>query len=731
LIDFLQKFGGFLKGNNIPLPQIPSHLPSSINRLWEVAHNLWWSWHPEARALFETLDRTLWKLTSHNPVRLLREIGPERAVAAAADPSFHRRYDAVLLAFDDYMEARDTWFTRTHPELADSVIAYFSAEFGLHHSIPIYSGGLGVLAGDHCKEASDLGVPLVGIGFLYPQGYFHQRISADGWQQAWYQPLAFGDAPIRPSVHPNGERVLIQVPLDGRTIDVAVWQVAVGRVSLYLMDTDVESNPPWDRELSARLYGGDQENRILQEIVLGIGGVRVVRALGLRPAVWHANEGHAAFLMLERLREHREAGLSFEDAVQAVRASTIFTTHTPVSAGHDAFPLSLMEKYFTPFCTGLSISREQFMQFGFVPGSNETAFNMTVLALQLSGHRNAVSRRHGETSRQMWSHLWPGTPPEEVPIVSVTNGVHVPTWIAPEMRQLYAKYLGPDCVAHHNDPALWERVADIPDGELWNTRLALKLKLLGHINEGVRSRWIHGQLDPSQVLASGTLLQPHTLTIGFARRFATYKRATLLFHDLERLKRLLQDPWRPVQIIFAGKAHPADEPGKYFIHEVYSLAKDHGIGGHIAFVEEYDMHTAKFLIHGADVWLNTPRSPFEACGTSGQKAALNGVPHLSVLDGWWAEGYNGANGWAIGEREFNPDPVAQDAADAEALYQILENEVVPLYYARDADGVPRGWLSIVRETIRSAVPRFCARRMVQEYTEKLYVPASQQSLTRR
>ena len=720
-----------MKGNHIPPPQIPSHFPSSINRLWEVAHNLWWSWHPEARALFETLDRTLWKLTSHNPVRLLRELSLDRAVAAAADPSFHRRYDAVLLAFDDYMEARDTWFARTHPELADSVIAYFSAEFGLHHSIPIYSGGLGVLAGDHCKEASDLGVPLVGIGFLYPQGYFHQRISADGWQQAWYEPLAFGDAPIRPSVHPNGERVLIQVPLDGRTIDVSVWQVAVGRVSLYLMDTDVESNPPWDRELSARLYGGDQENRILQEIVLGIGGVRVVRALGLRPAVWHANEGHAAFLMLERLREHREAGLSFEDAVQAVRASTIFTTHTPVSAGHDAFPLSLMEKYFTPFCTSLSISREQFMQFGFVPGSNETAFNMTVLALQLSGHRNAVSRRHGETSRQMWSHLWPGTPPEEVPIVSVTNGVHVPTWVAPEMRQLYAKYLGPDWVAHHNDPALWERVADIPDGELWNTRLALKLKLLGHINEGVRRRWIHGQLDPSQVLASGTLLQPQTLTIGFARRFATYKRATLIFHDLERLKRLLQDPWRACADHLRGKGPSGRRTGKVFHSR--SLLTSQGS-------RDRRPHRLRRRVRHAHRQVPDPRL---GCLAEYASITARGVWYQRRKSGAQRRPASQCAGRLVGRRvqrgewmgdrwtRLQPGPGCAGRSRCGSLVSNPGERGGPAVLRSGCRRGAARLARVVRETIRSAVPRFCARRMVQEYTEKLYVPASQQSLSRR
>src|SRR5438552_13201779 len=399
--------GGSLNGAHIPLPPVPPHLPSSLNRLWEVAHNLWWSWYPEARALFEALDRTQWKLTSHNPVRMLREMSPERLAAVAANPSFHRRYDGVLLAFDDYMEQRTTWFARKHPEMVDSLIAYFSPEFGLHQSLPIYSGGLGVLGGDHCKESSDLGVPLVGMGFLYPQGYFHQRISADGWQQARYEPFSVSDAPIRPAVLPDGQPVVVQVPVDGRRIDVRVWQVDVGRVSLYLMDTDVESNAPWDRELSARLYGGDQEHRILLEIVLGIGGVRTIRALGLRPTVWHVNEGHAAFLTLERLREFRVSGMGFEEAIEAVRSSNVFTTHTPVPAGHDAFPFHLMEKYFTPFCELLQINREDFLRLGCAPGTVDTAFNMTVLGLQMSGYRNGVSRRHGEVARRMWGYVWP------------------------------------------------------------------------------------------------------------------------------------------------------------------------------------------------------------------------------------------------------------------------------------------------------------------------------------
>jgi len=699
-------------------------LSAELARLQELAYNLWWSWQPDARRLFETLDPTLWRLSHHNPVKLLHELKPERLTALRDDPAFIRQYSATLKAFDAYMTAQDTWYGGHHANGAATSIAYFSAEFGLHNSIPIYSGGLGILAGDHCKEASDLGIPLVGVGFMYPQGYFRQRISPDGWQEAEHKPFNRLESPIATALC-DGQPCTIRVEMGARTVSALIWQIRVGRVSLYLMDTNVPENSPSDRELSARLYGGDQETRLCQEILLGIGGVRVTRALGLRPTVWHANEGHSAFLTLELLREQVESGVATEEAIRRVRQQTVFTTHTPVPAGHDVFPAALMDKYFEGYWARLGLSREAFLQLGQhpeVPG----LFNMTALALRMSAHVNGVSREHGRVSRRMWQSLWPNVPEDQIPIRSVTNGVHIPTWVAPEINHLYSKYVAPDWPNHSDDPAIWHRVTDIPDHELWAVRQTMKRKLMSFIRERARAGWMGGMLTPVQVLAGGTLLDPEALTIGFARRFATYKRATLLFHSLSRLKALLHDRWRPVQIVFAGKAHPADEPGRHFIQQVYSYCKDESLGAHIAFVEDYDMHMAKFLVQGVDVWLNTPRAPLEASGTSGQKAALNGVPHLSVLDGWWQEGYDGANGWAIPAATDVTDWQAQDAHDADVLYRILEQDVVPLYYMRDRDGIPRGWIQIIKDAIRTTAPRFCARRMVKEYMVEVYAAASRQ-----
>lgn len=704
-------------------------LPPRISRLSELAYNLWWSWHPEARELFATIDQTLWSLTSHNPVKILQEVQSERLHALARDPSFLRRYDTALMAFDADMKTRDTWVARTFPQLAGTTIAYFSAEFGIHNTLPIYGGGLGILAGDHCKEASDIGLPLVGIGFMYPQGYFHQRLSVDGRQEAVYEYLDRAKAPLTPALTPDGKRCLVMVPLDDRKIHVQVWHVRVGRSSLYLMDTDVEENAPWDRELSARLYGGDLEMRILQEIILGIGGVRVLRLLGIQPSLWHLNEGHAAFVTIERLREYLAEGMSFVEAMAAVRRSTLFTTHTPVPAGHDAFSFSLIDRYLHKYWAELGIDRERFLALGAFREPWGEVFHMTVLALHMAGWCNGVSEVHGEVSRRMWQHLWPNTTVEETPISSVTNGVHTSTWVAPELHSLYSKYLGPDWVKNHDNPALWQRVYDIPDEELWSIHVLLKNKLMSFIRERARDLWRREHRDPVQVLASGALLDPGALTLGFARRFATYKRATLLLQDLARLQSILQDHWKPVQIIFAGKAHPADEPGKHLIHQVYTLAKEYNLGGQIAFVEDYDMHVAKFLVQGVDVWLNNPVPPLEASGTSGQKAALNGVPNLSVADGWWCEGYNGGNGWMIALSEPNVDTRERDAHDARTLYELLESEVVPLYYQRDADGVPRGWTRVVKEAICSIAPRFSARRMVKEYVERFYIPALQNKNT--
>ena len=697
---------------------IANKLPSRIARLEELAYNFWWSWHREARDLFKLLDYTLWRTTSHNPVQILLEISPERLIEAASDPLFLRQYDAVMIELEADLKNGHLWFPAKYPTLTDRPVAYFSAEFGLHRSLPIYSGGLGVLAGDHCKEASDIGLPFMAVGFLYEMGYFQQHITPDGWQEATYPHFEPQEVAIQQALCDDGQCLFVPVDLNDQTVHLKVWHVKVGRAHLYLMDADNERNEPWERELTRRLYGGDQE--------MGIGGLHVVRALGIEPLAYHLNEGHSAFLVLERARQLVEAGKSFEDAREQVRETTLFTTHTPVAAGHDVFHFHLVDKYFHGYWPQLGLSREEFLRLGHHQDGRQ-GFNMTALAMRMCGRRNAVSELHGEVSRQMWTSLWPDREEEDVPIDFVTNGIHVPSWIGGAMYRLYRKHLGPDWIEKHDTPALWERILDVPNEELWKAHVHLKGKLMTFMRERSRRRRIEGGLTPEQVLCSGTFLDPDALTIGFARRFAAYKRATLLFHDLERLQRLLHDRYRPVQFIFSGKAHPADDVGKRLLQRIYNLAKDPSTGGRIAFIEDYDMQVARYLVQGVDVWLNTPRRPYEASGTSGQKVALNGIPNLSVPDGWWAEGYNGANGWAITANQRHDDRAAQDAADAEALYELLEDEVVPLFYERDGDDVPRDWVRVMKEAIRTAVPTFCTRRMVKEYTEKFYVPAARRT----
>jgi len=710
--------------NEIPL--LSAKIPPRLTRLEELAYNFWWSWHRQARDLFKMLDYPLWRSTGHNPVKMLLEASPERLNELASDPLFLRQYDAVLLAFDADLANGHLWFPAHYPDLTARPVAYFSAEFGLHQSLPTYAGGLGVLAGDHCKEASDIGLPLVGVGFLYEMGYFRQRITSDGWQEAIYHRFQPEEVAVRETFGDDGELLYVPVQVGDRVVQLQVWHVQAGRTNLYLMDADNDMNAPWDRELTARLYGGDQEMRIQQEIVQGIGGLRVLRALGIDPLVFHLNEGHSAFLVLERARELVEAGQSFDEARQVVQATTVFTTHTPVPAGHDVFPFHMVEKYFHAYWSRLGLSREQFLELGSHAGERQ-GFNMTALALRLCEQCNGVSKLHGEVARRMFQSLWPDKPVEQVPISHVTNGIHVPAWIGEAVNKIYRKYLEPDWIERQDDPALWERILDVPDEELWAAHLHLKRKLTRLIRERARRQRVERRMDAEQVLCAGTLLDPDALIIGFARRFATYKRATIIFHDLDRLKRLLHDRYRPVQFIFAGKAHPADDGGKRLIQHVYNAAKDPAIGGRIAFIEDYDLQVARYLVQGVDVWLNTPRRPHEASGTSGQKAAANGIPNLSVLDGWWAEGYNGANGWAVAPGQQHDDPWAQDAADAEALYRLLETEVVPLFYKRDADDVPRGWVQVMKEAIRTAIPVFCTRRMVKEYTERFYVPAARRA----
>jgi starch phosphorylase len=698
-------------------------IPDRVRRLVDLADNLWWSWHPPARNLFKAVSYPLWRSTRHNPVRMLQLANPQRLEALARDPDFLSLYDRVIDAFETDLSNGHLWFSEEHPDLHRPV-AYFSAEFGLHGSLPIYSGGLGVLSGDHCKEVSDLGLPFVGVGFIYPQGYFRQQIPPDGWQEAIYDTLNFDQVPLHAVLDAAGNRLILEVVLRGTPISMQVWQVRVGRVNIYLMDTNVSQNAPWDRDLSARLYGGDQETRIRQEMVLGLGGVRALESLGMEPSVWHMNEGHSAFMVLERLRRLVQGGSSFDQAVEMVRNTTAFTTHTPVPAGHDAFPFHLMDEYFGRFWQEVGISREQFLGLGEYHGR----FNMTVLALRLSGRCNGVSQLHGAVSRRMWQSVWPERPVEDVPIRAITNGVHVPSWISTTLKDLFVDYVSPDWEDRHDDAALWERLEDIPDQVLWAAHGHLKEKLLAFVDARTRSRWREGQMVASQVLASGTLLEPEALTIGFARRFATYKRATLIFRDVQRLKRILHAERRPVQIVFAGKAHPADGGGKQLIQEVYQYAQDPEFGGRIAFLEDYDLHMARFLVQGVDVWLNNPRRPNEASGTSGMKAAMNGVPNLSILDGWWPEAYHpaeggrAANGWAFGEVQYD-DWETQDEVDSQALYRLLEEQVVPLYYDRDPAGIPRGWVQVMKEAMRTSIAAFSMRRMIKEYIEQMYLPA--------
>ncbi len=701
-------------------------IPERLARLTELANNLWWSWHDDAQALFRDIDPDLWERVNHNPVKFNRELAQAKLDAAAADPAYLARFDAVMARFDAYMNPKDTWFSRTYPELANSTIAYFSAEFGLHEALPIYSGGLGVLSGDHCKTASDLGLPFVGVGFLYPQGYFTQYIPQDGWQQALYKKISFSEVPATPALGPDGREVLVKCELPGRDVYARVWKIQVGRIPLYLMDTDVPQNAPQDRELSARLYGGDRELRISQEYVLGIGGVRAVRALGLKPAVWHMNEGHSAFLSLERLRELVEKeGLTFDEALEVVRASTVFTTHTPVPAGHDVFAWDQMDRFFGHFWPKLGVDRETFLNFARQEQTWGPSFSMTVLAIRCAGQVNGVARLHGEVSREMWQWLYPGTPIDEVPITHITNGVHLLTWLGPDMLDLLNRYLPEGWAERCHEAAVLDRIYDIPDEEWWATNQAAKRRLVEFVRRRARARAIRQGESPEVLEEIDRIFDPNVLILGFARRFATYKRATMIFTDMERFRRIILDAERPVQMLFSGKAHPADDAGKTYIQQIVNVARSPEYWAKVGFIEDYDMAVARYLVQGADVWINTPRRPREASGTSGQKAAMNGNPNLSVLDGWWVEGYNGRNGWAIGEERAYMDEGTQDAADALSLYRLLENEVIPLFYDRDADGIPHGWVRMSKEAARSTLWDFSTARMVQDYTNLLYVPVAQ------
>ena len=698
-------------------------LPRRIHRLGELAYNLWWTWNPDAQRLFSRIDHDFWERTYHNPVLFLRQIERAHLNAVAQDRGYLDFYDRTFRIFDQYINTKETWFMQNHPDQINRPIAYFSSEFGLHETLPIYAGGLGVLSGDHVKEASDLGLPFVAVGFLYTRGYFSQHITEDGWQEARFKRLHFEDMPVMPILDQDDKPLTVTVELPGRDVLARIWEIHVGRVPLYLLDTDVDGNSAADRELTARLYNSDLEARISQELILGIGGVRALRRLGYNPSVWHMNEGHSAFMGLERVREMVAADHAFEEAQAAVKASTIFTTHTPVPAGSDEFPLWLIDKYFANLWPELGLDRESFINLARRKMSWGETFSMPLLAFRFAERRNGVSELHGQVARKMWNFLWPDLREEDVPISYVTNGIHTGTWLARRLDHLFRRYLGRNWASHLDDPDLWEDIDNIPDEELWAVRRHLKRKLVFYMRDRAREQWLSTSVHPVQVIASGVLLDPYALTIGFARRFATYKRASLILSDLERLLDLINRPNRPVQIIFAGKAHPDDHPGKMLIQEVYRAVKKAENGGRLVFLEDYDMNVARYLVQGVDVWLNTPRRPNEASGTSGEKAAINGVLNFSVLDGWWREGYNGLNGWAIGDDNDYEDHNYQDQLDIAHLYNVLEKEIIPLYYDRAENNLPREWISRMKIAIRTLSPQFSMRRMVKEYTEQLYLPA--------
>ena len=695
-------------------------------RLWSLARNLWWSWDHDSVGLFRELGPVRWRQVNHNPISLLGEMRLAEMERRAGELVLHGRINYDYRRQREYLQADRTWGATHAGVLRPRPVAYFSAEFGLHESVPIYSGGLGVLAGDHIKSASDLDIPLIGIGLFYGQGYFRQWLDKHGWQQEEYLETDVSQMPMEPAIGRDGLPVMVRIETRAGFIRAKVWRMKVGRCDLLLLDSNVEGNAPEDRELTSRLYGGDGRVRIRQEFLLGVGGYRALRAMGITPGVLHMNEGHSVFAVLEAIRSRMEdEGVGFHQAVSRVAREVVFTTHTPVPAGHDRFDGRLIDEHLGPLREQMGLSHEELMGLGREdPGSHHELFCMTVLGLRMARRANAVSSLHGEVSRAMWTGLYRGKTENEVPIGHITNGVHVPTWLAPQMFRLYGRHLGPDWHEHSGEARIWEGIENIDDGELWETHLALKSRLL----EFVRSRAVdqakrRGESADS-LLRLGRVLSPDALTIGFARRFATYKRANLILADIERLATMVNDAKRPVQFVFAGKAHPHDEPGKRVLQQIAGLMRDRQFGDRFVFVEDYDINVARFLVQGVDVWLNNPRRPLEASGTSGQKVVLNGGLNLSVLDGWWAEAYDGLNGFAIGSGRTHANMDVHDARDGDDLHRVLRDEVIPLYYQRDRDGLPRGWIKYMKRTIRTLGWRFNANRMVMDYTLKCYIPAA-------
>jgi starch phosphorylase len=708
---------------------VPS-LPSTLEPLRKIAYNLLWSWNQEAIELFRRLDSDLWESSGHNPVRMLGSVDQKKLEAAAANEAFVAHQARVADELDQYVSHETSWCRRTHPDVGACTVAYFSAEFGLTECLSIFAGGLGILAGDHLKSSSDLGVPLVGVGLLYQQGYFRQHLNEAGWQQESYQDNDFHNLPLVPVQKPDGLPLMIAVQFPGRDVVARLWRVDVGRVPLYLLDTNIPENfRPEDRDITDQLYGGDNEMRLKQEILLGIGGFRALEAIGIQPGVYHMNEGHSAFLSLEHTRRLMEAEhLTFAEARQLSACGTVFTGHTPVIAGHDTFPADLMDRYFSSYMPGLGLGRTDFLGLGRVnPSDQSEQFCMTVLALRMSSFRNGVSKLHGEVARHMWRGLWPGVPEAEIPIRHITNGVHFRSWISQEMNQLYNRYLGPDWREEPSDETVWKRAESIPAEELWRSHERRRERLVSFSRRRLAEQLEKRGAPQSEIDAAQEVLDPDALTIGFARRFATYKRATLLLRNPERLEKILNNPGRPVQVIFAGKAHPRDDAGKEFIRQIVSLARWKEFRRRIVFLDEYDMSVSRYLVQGSDVWLNTPLRPMEASGTSGMKAAANGGLNLSTLDGWWDEAWKESDtrliGWAIGRGENYPSSDVQDQLEADALYELLERDVVPAFYERGADRVPQRWIVRMKASLGTLCHNFNTHRMVREYTERYYLAA--------
>jgi starch phosphorylase len=713
-----------------PITQLKAKLPSPLRRLADLAYNYWWSWTPDRMSLFSTIDPTRWQNCYHNPVSLLESVTYERLSQIAEDPHYLKRLQVLANQFDAYMRDHSTWGSRVAPDLSsEEPVAYFCLEFGLHESLYVYCGGLGVLAGDFLKSASDLGVPMVGVGLLYRQGYVCQRLNRSGWQEDFYRDNDFEHMPLELVRDEYGQPVTVKVTVRQRTVRVQAWKARVGRVDLYLLDADRPDNDPIDRRLTGQLYGGNRETRLAQQILLGIGGVQLLYALEIEPTIYHLNEGSSAFTLLEVARQEMEfSGRAFQEVQGWVRDRAVFTTHTPVSDGNDAFSADMMDSFFGHYWPQLGLTREEFLNLGARRvGDPWEPFSLTVLALRMTRRANGVSDRHGEVARQMWQILYPDQPAEAVPIGHITNGAHVRSWTAPLLADLYSQYLGADWSLQVSNLDLWQKVDAIPDRELWRRHCILKERLIAYTRARVLASRLERREAQDDITAIENLLDPQVLTLGFARRFSPYKRGALLFKDLQRAIRIFSHARRPIQIIFAGKARPGDDEGKRIIQRLMEWCRHPALRDRVAFIEDYDIFTAKLMVHGVDVWLNTPRRPTEACGTSGQKAAFNGVINCSILDGWWGEAYQPGrigepgNGWVIGEAIDTSDQEHQDQVDAESLYTLLEREIAPLFYERDRSGIPHKWVAMMKASIRSSTPFFNSDRMVAEYVTQAYL----------